>query len=185
MKLEEELLQYLAYNTNQITRCSAQNVLRGSSVVRHRRSGQTCLLETLRTLLFLKSLNSLHPALVSCKMKRGMTQLFQNKQRKKIKITKKNGFVSVLFKKSNEFSQTRTQFLEVIDIKRSTGGRESLRAAPIKRSVVRKPVCLSPPGPESTGTGVQEGHCQLALHPSPPPYTPSSPNTHTQTHTKL
>lgn len=85
MKLEEELLQYLAYNTNQITRCSAQNVLRGSSVVRHRRSGQTCLMETLRTLLFFKCLNSLHPALISCKMKREVTQLFKNKQRKKKK----------------------------------------------------------------------------------------------------
>lgn len=146
MKLEEELLQYLAYNTNQITRCSAQNVLRGSSVVRHRRSGQTCLMETLRTLLFFKCLNSLHPALISCKMKREVTQLFENKQRKK--ITNKT-VSSESFSKSNDFPQTRTHFLEVIDIKRSTGGRETLRAAPIKRSVVRKPVCLLPPGPPS------------------------------------
>lgn len=143
-------------------------------------------METLRTLLFLKKcLNSLHPALVSCKMKRGMTQLFKNKQRKKKKKSPIKRFRQCPFQKSNEFSQTRTHFLEVIDIKRSTGGRESLRAAPIKRSVVRKPVCLLPPGPESTGTGVQEGHCQLALHPSPP-YTPLLPqHTHTNTHKTL
>lgn len=39
-----------------------------------------------------------------------MTQLFQNKQRKKIKITKKNGFVSVLFKNQTSFPKLARSF---------------------------------------------------------------------------